>query len=177
MSGFYQNMKNINESVENLKFNNWEREKFFVAEANKRQNEYTKDINANNRLLAQFAIDYAKLVIKSSLMIHGGGAVALLAFLGNAVGHKYMSPCNIEVIICSIKLLSLACLADCLCACFSYLSQDFYIKEFNDGYIKGKFDFKWGQILKLIAISFIVLSYILFICSLYNLDRLFFRDW
>ncbi|MFT6491568.1 MAG: hypothetical protein ACJAWP_000449 [Porticoccus sp.] len=94
--------------------------------------------------------------LKSSLLINGGAAVAMLAFAGNIWGRRE----KYESLFCLIPD-SLACfvygvLSAAVAAGFSYFSQAGYGGEF------GRYSTKIGVAAHVVAILSVVASYVLF---------------
>lgn len=100
-------------------------------------------------------IDSGQVALKNSILIGGGGVVAMLAFASSA--WKSLKPEGLELLGWSVVLLALGVLLCGLSAGFTYLSQSFY----HDGHYKpgdcreDKFGdwFRWG------SIGLVLLSY------------------
>ncbi len=124
---------------------------------------YKADLNAwasSRQQKHEFNIEMLKATVatgqsalKSALLINGGAAIAILAFIGKIWSQDNDIPACISI---SLACYVFGVLSAASASGFTYLSQAGYGKEF------GKYSYHIGTIGRFIAIICVILAYILF---------------
>jgi len=109
-----------------------------------------------NLEMLRATITTGQTALKSSLLINGGAAVAMLAFVGNLIGRKESHQGLLNFIPESLVCFVFGVLSAAIAAGCSYFSQAGYGGEF------GKASRKIGVIGHLVAVIAVVASYVLF---------------
>ncbi|SDU20302.1 hypothetical protein [Pseudomonas mandelii] len=109
-----------------------------------------------------------QIALKTSLLIGGGGAAALLAFASSA--WKSLKPEGLELLGLTVFLLGVGVLLVGIAAGTTYLSQSFY----HDGLGKPDkcLEDKIADRLRVAACAFVVLSYLVYGWSCWNIFRM-----
>ena len=96
-------------------------------------------------------INYGTVVLKSAILINGGAAVALLAFIGN-IWTKGITPTSVVPLTSSIAYFSFGVLSATIGTATSYFTQYYYGTEHQ----------RAGVVFHYLTVFFVVGSYILF---------------
>ena len=110
--------------------------------------------NLNESQLEMFrsVITAGQAAIKSSLLLNGGAAVALLAFMGHLT---QQTPERVADFATCLLLFTFGALAIVIVSGFTYLSQWFYTSNSSNAR-------QWGFVFNLCCIALGVVSYVLF---------------
>jgi len=106
-------------------------------------------------------MEYGGAAIKSSLLINGGAAVALLAFIGKIWGPESKAP--IQDLSCSLIIFVIGVAFSAMAMSAAYFSQAYYTKN-ND---------KAGNTWRNVAAVLISFSYIIFFSGAYTAYKTF----
>lgn len=115
---------------------------------------YKSRVNIAIKMLDMVA-NFAQMAIKSALIINGGAAIAILAFLGN-VWKNNMDVSSVDSFIMALEYFSWGVLAGAICAGLSYIVQYLYTNEYN----------KFGIGIHVAAIFSICVAYVFFLLGI-----------
>ncbi len=110
--------------------------------------------NAASLELFKSAITSAQSALKSAIMINGGAAVAVMAFVGTT-WNKLEDPVVSRILLWSMGLFVVGVFWGAVASGFTYLCQDAYANE----------RIKRGNVYRWIAICLVVVSYIFFVIA------------
>jgi len=106
-------------------------------------------------------MEYGGAAIKSSLLINGGAAIALLAFIGKIWGPE--SKADIQDLSCSLIFFVMGVAFSAMAMAAAYFTQGYYTVN-ND---------KAGNTWKKVAIVLVSFSYILFVSGAFTAYKTF----
>ena len=108
-------------------------------------------IQAQNREMLRATITYSQAALKSIIIINGGAAAAILAFIGN-VWSVSISATTASGLTNSILLFGFGLLSASLGTAFTYLTQYCYMEERKE----------WGSGLHITTLVLVLISFVLF---------------
>lgn len=119
-------------------------------------------MNSNNELqyqleIARAFVAYSILALKSIILINGGAAVALLAFMGN-IWVKNTAPAVTSLLTKSIACFACGVLTGAFSAATTYLTQWLYSTSWN----------RFGKVVHIFTYIIIILSFVLFGMGIYK---------
>jgi hypothetical protein len=100
--------------------------------------------------------------LKASLLINGGAAVALLAFIGN-IWTKMQGPAVVNALISSLISFGGGVLLGAIATGITYLTQATYEQKWA----------KSGSLLNIFSILFVIGAYVSFICGIWFMRNAF----
>jgi hypothetical protein len=100
--------------------------------------------------------------LKTSFLINGGAAVALLAFIGN-IWNKTQTIIVIKTLANSLVIFSAGVLFVAIATGTTYLTQNFYAYKWN----------KTGAIVNIVSILCVIMSYLTFILGIIYMYKAF----
>ena len=111
-----------------------------------------QNLNESRLELFRSVITAGQAAIKSSLLLNGGAAIALLAFMGHLTQH---TPVKVADFAVCLVLFTLGALVIVIVSGFSYLSQWLYASNYS-------YTQKWGFFFNIVCILLGILSCALF---------------
>lgn len=93
-----------------------EKERWYI------KNDYFKSEMQKSSFGQKYILENGSLAIKSMLLLNGGAAISMLAFIGSVAG-KNPEAINISVATNSLLLFGFGAFASVCCAVVSYISQ------------------------------------------------------
>jgi hypothetical protein len=108
-------------------------------------------VQAHNREMLRAVIAYGQATLKSTILINGGAAAALLAFIGN-VWDSSLSSATVSGLTNSILLFSAGVLAAAFGTASTYFTQYCYAEGWK----------KWGIAFHVITVLLVLLAFGLF---------------
>ena len=124
-----------------------------------------QNLNESRMELFRSVITAGQAAIRSSLLLNGGAAVALLAFMGHLAQHNSGKAADFAT---CLVLFSLGALSIVMVAGFTYLSQFLYASNFSSFHKWGVVFHvqKWGVAFHTVCILLGILSYAFFVWGL-----------
>jgi hypothetical protein len=107
--------------------------------------------------LFKSVITSGQAALKSAILVNGGGAVALLAFIGN-IWSKNTGAAAVQALTCSIALFSFGVLGAAVATSFTYLTQ----LSYGHNWKKTAVTFHVASVLA------VIVAYVLFGCGAYE---------
>ncbi len=108
-------------------------------------------VQAHNREMLRAVITYGQTTLKSTILINGGAAAALLAFIGN-VWDSSLSSATVSGLTNSVLLFSSGVLAAAIGTAFTYCTQYCYAEGWK----------KWGVAFHIVTVLLVLLAFGLF---------------
>lgn len=138
----------------------------------------TKGIEGNKEAMSydsvpqmfQAVLDYARDALKAAMLVNGGGAVALLAFIGKIWSEKGALGA-VSPLACSLTLFGFGVFVAALSTAFTYFTQYSYLSAEEYHKNNPSRSRRWAisaRILHVTALALVLVSFALFGCGVYS---------